>query len=316
LRGRIAALVGLALSGNLRFSRLRESIKKERLRMNLIGKIFTVLIFVMALFFMTMAIVVYSTHKNWRDIVKNPTTGLEKQLQTTKAERDDLTTSRKKIEDELNELKSAKQKELAALENTVSLLNDEAKRREQDQAKLKQSERDAVAAMTVTQAEAKKLREEVEGLRLKEEQAQKDRDAHFKEVQRLTDELHDRVNELTTLKDRNRTLSADYAKATETLRLFKLNPNIDYTDLQPPDVKGVVLAVRNGGYVEISIGADSGLRKGHALEVYRVTASGSSYVGRITVTETTPDKAVCKVDTKFQQSDIKNGDSVTSKLDR
>ncbi len=284
--------------------------------MNLIGKIFTVLIFVMSIFFMTMAIMVYSTHKNWRNIVKNPSTGLEKQLKDAKAENEELTAQKDRIAKESAELTSAKQKELAALENNVSLLNDEVKRREQEQAKLTQQVREAAAAMSVTQNEAKKLREEVEGLRQKEEQAQADRDKHFKEVQRLTDELHDRVNELSTLKERSRTLSADLAKATETLRLFKLNPNIDYKDLQPPDVNGVVLAVRSGGYVEISIGADSGLRKGHKLEVYRVTPSGSSYVGRIEVTETTPNRAVCKVDPKFQQSDIKNGDSVTSKLDR
>ena len=76
------------------------------------------------------------------------------------------------------------------------------------------------------------------------------------------------------------------------------------------------MAVKSGGLVEIILGADSGLRKGHALEVYRVTSSGSTYVGRIEVMETTPDRAVCKIDPKFQQSDIQNGDSVTSKLDR
>jgi phosphoglycolate phosphatase-like HAD superfamily hydrolase len=259
-----------------------------------------------------MAIMVYSTHKNWRDEAKK----LEKQLQTDKATNADLTKLKENLEKELTEVKSDKQKRLAELENNLSLLSDEAKRREQDQAKLKQSERDAVALNAVTQNEAKKLREEVEGLRLKEAQAQTDRDKHFKEVQRLTDELHDRVNELTTLKARNTTLAQDNAKYTETLRLFKLDPNRDYSQTQPPNVKGVVMAVRNGGFVEISIGADDGLIKGHPLEVYRVTSSGSSYVGRIIVTETTPDRAVCKVDSKFQQSDIKNGDSVTSKLDR
>jgi F0F1-type ATP synthase membrane subunit b/b' len=285
--------------------------------MNLIGKIFTVLIFVMSIFFMTMAIMVYSTHKNWRDIVINKDTGLQKLLKDAKAENNDLTEAKKNYVKELDELKTARQKDLAALENTVSLLNDEAKRREQDQAKLKQSERDAIALNTATQAESKKLREEVEGLRQKEEQAQADRDKHFKEVQRLTDELHDRANELSTLKERSRTLTADLAKATDTLRLFKLNPNIDYKDKQPPaDLTGVVMAVRAGGLVEISIGADSGLLKGHPMEVYRVTSSGSSYVGRINVMETTPDRAVCKIDPRYQQSDIKNGDSVTSKLDR
>ena len=37
--------------------------------MNLVGKILTVLIFVMSLCFMMMAVMVYSTHINWRDKV-------------------------------------------------------------------------------------------------------------------------------------------------------------------------------------------------------------------------------------------------------
>ena len=80
--------------------------------MNLIGKIFTVLIFVMSIFFMTMAIMVYATHKNWRDVVINPQTGLQKLLKDAKAENTDLTNSKDKLANELDELKSAKQKEL------------------------------------------------------------------------------------------------------------------------------------------------------------------------------------------------------------
>jgi hypothetical protein len=52
------------------------------------------------------------------------------------------------------------------------------------------------------------------------------------------------------------------------------------------------------------------------LDVYRVTSSGSTYVGRIEVMETTPDRAVCKIDPKRHISDLQNGDRVTSKLDR
>jgi phosphoglycolate phosphatase-like HAD superfamily hydrolase len=283
--------------------------------MNLIGKVFTVLIFVFSLVFMTMALMVYATHKNWREEITK-SGGLKEQLTQAKNQNDVLTHEKAKIKKDLDDLQSDTRDKLGELETDISLKKNEITQIQQEQATLKQSERDAVAAMASTQAEAKKLREEVEGLRQKEEEAQKDRDLHFKEMQRLTDELHDRVNELATLKERSRTLAADLAKATETLRLFKLNPNIDYANVQPPDVRGFVQAVRPNGLVEISLGHDDGVRKGHKLEVYRVTPSGSSYVGRIEVMETTPDKAVCKIDPKFQQSEFKNGDRVTSKLDR
>ena len=37
--------------------------------MNLVGKIFIVLIFVMSLVFMAFSMAVYATHRNWREVV-------------------------------------------------------------------------------------------------------------------------------------------------------------------------------------------------------------------------------------------------------
>ena len=39
--------------------------------MNLVGKIFVVLILVMSVLFMAFAMAVYATHQNWRDVVVN-----------------------------------------------------------------------------------------------------------------------------------------------------------------------------------------------------------------------------------------------------
>ncbi len=46
---------------------------------------------------------------------------------------------------------------------------------------------------------------------------------------------------------------------------------------------GSILAVPQQNLVEINIGADDGLRKGHKLEVVRMNG-GTTYVGRIEVT--------------------------------
>ena len=77
--------------------------------MNLVGKIFTVLIFVMSIFFMTMALMVYATHKNWRDVVLAKG-GLKEQLTQVKTERDDLTTARDKLQKDLDDLKGGQAK--------------------------------------------------------------------------------------------------------------------------------------------------------------------------------------------------------------
>ncbi|NQT39867.1 MAG: hypothetical protein HQ581_20405, partial [Planctomycetes bacterium] len=64
--------------------------------MNLVGKIFTVFIFLMSLVFMSFAVAVYATHQNWREIVTNQKAtaekplGLESQLKNVRNENKNL----------------------------------------------------------------------------------------------------------------------------------------------------------------------------------------------------------------------------------
>ena len=73
------------------------------------------------------------------------------------------------------------------------------------------------------------------------------------------------------------------------------------------------MAVTGEGSVEVSIGSDDGLLKGHRLHVYRVGGT-PPYVGDIEVVETYPDRAVCRIDPKFYKSPMRRGDRVASKL--
>ena len=72
--------------------------------MNLVGKIFVVVIFVMSLVFMTLAMMVYAMHKNWRDVVVNEKEepgkplGLSRRLQDEQAHN-------KALADQLDKLK-------------------------------------------------------------------------------------------------------------------------------------------------------------------------------------------------------------------
>jgi hypothetical protein len=289
--------------------------------MNLIGKILTFLIFIMSIIFMTLVLAVYATHKNWRDVVMIP----EGQKTATKPlglkfVLEQEIENNKSLQDKLDKLNLEKAKELDAkvqaltkLENENSLMNDKIKDLQQSVNKYETAERTTVAALKTTQEASAKFRGEVEGLRSEAEKAQSDRDAHFREVVRMTDEMHQMINEMSELKNRTTTLSADLAKAREVLRHNDLNENTDISGT-PPRVDGLVEAVQGGGLVEISIGSDSGVQKGHQLDLYRVGSAGNKYVGRVEVLKTAPDKAVCKIIPSFQQSEVQKGDRVASKL--
>jgi hypothetical protein len=87
----------------------------------------------------------------------------------------------------------------------------------------------------------------------------------------------------------------------------------------PPDVEGVVQRIDNQTKrVEINIGSDDGLVRGHVLDVYRRDRTTQSprevyYLGRIRVLGTNPDQAAAKVIELLKGKQIKEGDCVSAR---
>jgi len=288
--------------------------------MNLIGKIFVVLIFVMSLVFMTCALMVYSAHINWREVVENTQAkpdkplGLRLQVQNLRKDNDALKAQLDELTKKLDAEIADKRAQVAKLEQERDDLQRERDQLMAQVAELTQQVRDAVAAMDAAHQTLAKRTEEVNNLRDLLRQAEQARhDALVRLVQR-TDELHQAANELRALKDRAVTLAADLAKAKEVLTKFDLKAEPELYHEQAPPVEGVVMAVPGNNLVEISIGADDGLMKGHRLDVFRLGNGENKYLGRIEVIRTEPQRAVCQIVPEYQRGPIQEGDRVASKL--
>jgi hypothetical protein len=285
--------------------------------MNLVGKIFTVLIFLMSVVFATFALAVYTTHKNWRTVVDNPThpLGLSQQLDNAQKEKKTLEDKKKQLEDQCKVERDRYDKMIAQLETENDKLHNEQVANAQTIAKLETSARDAVQAMRAVHETLAGLRKQTDQLRVDIKAAREDRDQKFKEVIRLTDELHNAVNERMRLEKANRDLAEQLVKARECLTYNKLNESSNYKEKNPPpDLQGLVTAVPRPDVVEVSIGSDDGLMKGHKLEVVRSQGGVATYVGRIVVLETRPDRAVCRPDPSMQRSPIQKDDRVFANL--
>ncbi len=280
--------------------------------MNLVGKIFIVMILVMSLVFMSMAMAVYATHRNYQVLVEQ--TG--KQLNDAKVVNKELTEERDKLRKDIDTIIASNRQSLTKVENELAKLEKDRTQLEREKADLEKEKRDSVATMNATQKNATDYRTELEKRRAEIDQARQDRDKHFQRVVELTDQLNQDANERKLLQDRLSGLTADFAKAKEALDILNIKDwrGQGWKDKRPPDVDGRVLAVRGSGLIEISIGSDSGLRKGHRLKLVRYGEGGNSYVGEAEVVETYPDRSVCKVDPKFQNSDVRTGDRVFSEI--
>ena len=282
--------------------------------MNLVGKILTVLIFVMSLCFMMMAVMVYSTHVNWRDKVMakggpGQKPGLKFLLQDLNRERDDLQVQLKRATDTLEDEKLAKRDQVSKLENERDELKRERNQREIEVQVLNKTTAEAVVVMDRTHATLEDLRSEVVKLREDKRKAEEDRDTSFIRVVEKTDELHQLQNEKTRLEGIQLTLVADAQRMRDVLRANDIDPAAD-PDAFIPKTSGLVSATPGNGIIQVNIGSDDGLKKGHNLEVYRK----ERYLGRVEIVVTQPDKAVCKIIPEYRKGAILRGDRVTSKL--
>jgi predicted nucleic acid-binding Zn-ribbon protein len=276
--------------------------------MNWLGKVFVVLIFIMSLMFMTLSMAVYATHKNWKTVAD----GLNTQLQAAEAEKASLTTAHNRRVEELAAEKDAALQQVSKLASEEQSLSDRNVQIQAELDGLRQKEREQVAAVASTQALNQSLTTEVNDLRGRVRTEQQARDTAFAATLEATENAHQMRNELDTAVETNRQLLKDVAGKTHVLRERGINPATEPGSVVPT-VNGLVSQVRRSGgaqFVEVTIGADDGLSEGNTLEVSR----GSRYLGRIEIVETAPDKSVGRVDRRFQQGQIQEGDRVATRI--
>ncbi len=294
--------------------------------MNLVGKILTVFILVMSIFFCAFAVAVYATHKSWREVVMRPRdqvasgkpAGLMFQLEDERKRSEDLQARKDILEARLTAERDAQVQALTKLNAEFVTMEKELNQLQQERDGIDQERRDALSGLENAEKRLAALRREVEGdqdnlgLRKRIAQAQKDREQYFNEMVRLADEKYNAINELKRLRDHQQVLRLDLDNALAVLRKKGLKPVPQLYADQPPEVDSKVLATTSKGLVEINIGSDDGLLEGHKLEVYRSTG----YVGRIEVVETQFDTAVCQVVPGYLKSRIQKDDLVTSRFFR
>jgi cell division protein FtsB len=276
--------------------------------MTLVGKIFTMLILIMSVVFLGFSIVIFATHRNWRDMVVAEG-GLKSQIE-------ELSQTNIRLRDEINRSKdrlaieqAARRFALAALQSRLDDLEQQLRRREQEYANLQAENGVLLETVSTKNATLKALTDEVGGLRDEIRNAQQDRDTYFAEVIDLTDKLNSIAGNAETLKERNEQLAQQVSKQKLVLDAFDLTSDTPIHD-RPPTLDGLVTAVGDRDLVEISIGSDDGLRENHQLEVYRE----NEYVGRVVVVKTEPDRAVVRILPDYRRGSIRKGDRVATRL--
>src|SRR5436190_719505 len=280
--------------------------------MTLVGKIFTMLIFIMSLVFMSLAVMVFATHQNWKDLVKNPDAniGLEAKLKNKTSELAAVNAEHARTKQQLALEQASRRQALAALQTRLTQAEDDVSKLTNDFNLKSAALTQAGEAARIAQERLVSLEEEIAKLRKETQLAQLDRDGQFAKVVELTDRLNQDEILRQRLEEKNNQLNAQNAQLAMVLKANGLTEYSLVSKLEPINLNGIVLVVGERDLIEISVGKDDGLREGHIMEVYR----GDTYIGQIKIMKVAPDRAVGQINKDLKRGQVRKGDHVTTKF--
>jgi hypothetical protein len=281
--------------------------------MTILGKFFTTLVFVMSIIFMAFSVMVFVTHRNWRDYATNPnnpsTPGLKEQLEQRRNEVKNLQQKLQEVENTRAAEQAARRQVLAALQTKLARVEKDLQAKERELTEIIANHAQAATALASSEARMTTLTADVEMNRNELTQTRLDRDKQFLNVVAQNDAINQAIGMRTRLEERSKQLSGQVTQLTHILKVHGVAMKYPPDD-KPPTIEGKIKAIGASDLVEITIGHDDGLKQGHQLDIYR----GSKYVGRLVIRKTQPDSAVGQLIKDQMRDQAREGDNVSTKF--
>jgi hypothetical protein len=285
--------------------------------MSTVGKVLIVAQIGFSILLMAFAAGVSSVQTNWKA--------------KEKTARDELGKAKKTVESvqtEMQKLRATTDATVKALKNDVAQAQGQASnattKNKQLQARLTQTSSELEntrAEADIAGQESRARRDEAVSLRDINAQLHQSRDLLITQNREQSDKIVNLEQASRTMDGKHKDLLGQYAILQKFIRVKGFDP--DPKELAgmvepPPVLETVVLNTKKGGrngqdLVEIDMGSDVGLAKGHKLFIYRADGRGK-YLGTIRLEMVDYRTAVGVVISSTKNGEIRRGDSVTTKL--
>jgi hypothetical protein len=273
--------------------------------MNLMGKIFTLLIFFMSICFLVIAVMVGASHRNWKDAA----TKMKAEADQARSRVRDVQQSTTEMEKRLSSEQVARALQLAQLESQLTRARADYVLKEAQLRKETEISQAAQANLEQAETRLKQQDGQLADLRANNVKLVDDIRNQFAEVRNLQNQLFELDSQKILLEEKEGDLRAKLAKSSRVLTKNGLTEN-SLTDHIVPKLDGVVMKVGNDGLFAVSLGTDDGIRVGHVIDIYRQ----DRYVGKGTVVNTNEDLSAVRANRDFMVDSVKEGDYVTSKF--
>ena len=286
--------------------------------MTSVGKVLVVVQLALSVCFMAFAGAVYTAETNWATKAGK----LEEQVKKVQS---DLSNQTQDLQKTITE----KDAEAGKLNDQVALLDKKLKDSDDARGRLT-TEIEAARTGVDQQTAAATLAEEQAVFRLEEAMRQRERNAllhtqvngQLEKTRGLEDELFAKNLSIDAMQNKHQQALEQIAALRTLLNKDKIDGGGNNGLLPgaggataPPAVRGKVLDTKRSPttkteFVLISLGSDDGFNVGDELYVYR----DDTYLGRLAITEVTPDKAITKVIERVRNGTIQEGDNVSAQL--
>lgn len=274
--------------------------------MTLLGKFLAMLIFILSAAFMVLALAVNASHRNWRDVVLAPNTGLKARVEVASRTNEQLRADAQRTRAALDREQAARRTALAALQTQLDQIDQVLRASEASVQQLEAKNTELSQLDRSRAEELQRLTEETRKLREQIRTEQEDRDMLFAETLQMTDQMNRLRGIVQQQSERNQQLLAQVSRYREVVDMKGIDIN-EPLDGSPPDRNGTILVVdRPRNLVEVSIGFDDGLRDGHLLDITRQ----GQYIGKLKIRRTEPNRAVAEILKDYETATIQEGDRV------
>lgn len=266
--------------------------------MNLVGKIFVVLTFVLSLVLLSLTVVVYMTQTNWMRLANNTKTeeghplGLIQQLENCQKENQELRNTYAIL---VGDFEVALQKSTNAAKEVDVVKNSQVEEISKLNETISNSYRETNERLDGTLTALRKmntihttLRESVHDLQ-KEISSISDKLATSADYENQTAQLKLQLKEM---KEQKEDLLQENIRAKEVLTYNNMINDLDYYRSQGPPamLQGQVIEAA-GRKIRVNIGSDDGVRVGHKFQL--LSQDGSRYLCDVDVEAVTTDTATC-----------------------
>jgi septal ring factor EnvC (AmiA/AmiB activator) len=275
--------------------------------MNLVGKIFVGIIALMSVVCLTLSVVSYASHHNW----KERSAQLDEQIKKLEGEKTAMAAEKSALEAAKAEAVKNYEQIVKALDSKVNAMTAENQTLKTTNEQLEKDLQERVAAIATSGQTINTLNQQIALTTEDLATAQQLRASYLRDLAQTMARLYDLAGLYGNVKEQNVDLTKAHDDVLAVLQQHGLNPDPSlYAELPKTAVRGTIEVVKEGpsGLVMISIGSDDGLAQGNQLHVRR----GDVYLGKLEVVVVEPNRAVCNVLGEYRQGTMLEGDEVYS----